>query len=217
MDGETQKPIVGAVIANVNSRQIAMTDSSGHYTLVANFNNEIMVSFQGYKTQTKKVAPSQLGISILNIELMKLSYQLEEFIFHPKYTRYQLDSMERKSVYIRVLSREKSTIASPVSWIAEKFNDNSKRIFKFQKNYYYWETEKFIESRYLPEIVEKLTQLHGDTLATFMNNYPLPYDYARVASELEIKIFIRDSYKQWLKHPVYPPIITQDALKTDKH
>lgn len=213
VDGDTQKPLAGVVVSNMNSRQIAITDSSGHFSLVAQFNNDILLSLQGYKTQTFKVPAMQWGVAVKRIEMMRLSYQLDEFIYRPKYTRYQMDSMERKAVFKRVLSREKSSIGSPVSWFAERLNPNSKRIFKFQKNYQIWERQKFIESRYLPEIVEKLTGLHGDTLAAFMNTYPLPYDYARVASELEIKIFVRDSYKQWLQHPVYPVMILSDTIK----
>ena len=212
VDGETQKPLVGVVVSNMNSGQITLCDSFGRFSLVAQFNNIIMFSFQGYKTQTMKVPVPQVGVAMKRIEMFKLSYQLDEFIYRPKYTRYQMDSIERTGVYQRVLSRTKSTIGNPVSWLVEKFNPNCKRIFRFQKNYQYWERQMFLESRYIPEIVEKLTNLHGDTLATFMNTYPLPYDYARVASELEIKIFIRDSYKQWLQHPVYPFIISKDWM-----
>jgi hypothetical protein len=213
VDGDTKQPLASVVVSNTNSRQIALSDSAGRYYLVAYYGNDIMFSLPGYKMQTRKMPATQSGTVVMNIELFRLSYQLDEFIYRPKYTRYQLDSMERKAVYSRVLSREKSTIGSPVSWVVEKFNPNSKRIFRFQKSYRYWETQKFIESRVHTETAEKLTGLHGDTLACFMNAYPMPYDYARVASDLEVKIFIRESYKQWLQHPVYPPTITKDSLK----
>jgi hypothetical protein len=37
-----------------------------------------------------------------------------------------------------------------------------------------------------------------------MNAYPMPYDFARVASELEIKVWIREQFKEWLKNPIIP-------------
>ena len=101
---------------------------------------------------------------------------------------------------------------SPVTFIAEKLSKRSRRIFRFQKSFNYWEDQKFIESRYTPELVQQLTKLQGDTLAWFINANPIASDYARVASELELKMWIRDNYKAWLKNPQYPPLIQDSSI-----
>jgi len=204
LDGESGKPLVAVSVYNAKTQQYVYTNEIGAFSLPANRGDLISFSFIGYKTQTKSV-PASIGAAEMHVDLFRLSYELQEFVYRPRYTPYQLDSMERKSTYQRALSREKVTsIMSPVTLLADKLSRKSKQIYRFQKSFNYWEDVKFIESRYSPELVQQMTGLKGDTLAYFMNTNPMPYDYARVASELELKMWIRDHYREWMKHPQYP-------------
>lgn len=209
VDGETGKGIPNITVVNMTGQFNAYTAADGKFTLTAKRGDQIAFSGMGYKTQQKTV-PTSSGIAEMRIDLFKLNYLLDEFTVNSKYTPYQLDSMERVATYARPLARRKGgSIMSPVSFIAEKLSGRSKRIFKFQKDFHRWEDDKFIESRYTPALVAQLIPLRGDTLAYFMNTYPMPYDYARVASELELKIWIRERYKEWLKAPVYPTKVNE--------
>lgn len=204
MDGETGKGVAGITVVNMTGHYNAYTDADGRFIINAKKGDQIAFSGVGYKTQQKTV-PTSSGIAEMRIDLFQLSYMLDEFVLQPKYTPYQLDSMERVATYARPLARRKGgSIMSPISFLAEKLSKRSRQIYKFQKNFHYWEDDKFIESRYTPTLVAQLTPLRGDTLAYFMNANPMPIDYARAASELELKMWIREHYKEWLKSPVYP-------------
>ena len=102
---------------------------------------------------------------------------------------------------------------TPELVLAEALSKSSKQKFRFQKNFNYWETEKFVESRYTPEVVAKLTGLTGDSLAAFMMVYPMPYEYARVVSDLELKMWVRNNYKEWIKSPQLPEYLRQESLR----
>lgn len=214
VDGESGKPLSAVTIWNTRTQQYAYTDAKGEFSMSAQKGDPILFSFVGYKTQQKIVAAS-LGVAEMHIELFRLSYQLEEFIYRPKYSPYQLDSMERQSTYQRTLARERVTsVMSPVTLLADKLSRKSKQIYRFQKNFNYWEDVKFIESRYSQHLVQQMTGLKGDTLAYFMNVNPMPFDYARAASDLELKMWIRERYREWLKNPVYPPLVpAMDSTK----
>jgi hypothetical protein len=60
--------------------------------------------------------------------------------------------------------------------------------------------QKYVDTRYTASLVNKLTGLSGDTLATFMNTYPMEYEYARHATDLELKAWVRDNYKDYRQH-----------------
>lgn len=212
VDGETGKKLPGVIVANESAHYTAYTDANGEFIITAKRGDQVIFSLPGYKTQQKSV-PASLGVADMHIEMFRLSYELEEFILRPQYTPYQLDSIERHSTYTRALARRKGgSIMSPVTWIAEKFSKRSKQIFRFQKNFSYWEDNKFIESRYTPVLVQQLTHLSGDTLAWFMNANPMPYDYVRTATDLELKMWIREQYREWMKHPQYPALISSDTV-----
>ncbi len=182
------------------TQQGTSTDEKGNYTLAAKPGDIIAFTYVGYKNRLLP-CPDAILVATLNTELEPAEYQLEEFRLRPGHlTQYQMDSAERASIYKFPLLREHSSpVTSPVSAIAELFNKNSRRIFEFQKNFHAGETEKFIDTRYNPEIVEKLTGAIGDSIGHFMYACPMPYTFARTASDLELKMWIRDSYRKWVK------------------
>lgn len=199
-DGRTGKPLYPVTVVNVRTQQGSSTDEKGNYTVAARTGDVIAFTYVGYKNK-QLTCPDAILVATLNVELEPTEYQLEEFRLRPGHlTQYQMDSAERASIYKFPLLREHSSpVTSPVSAIAELFNKNSRRIFEFQKNFHAGETEKFIDTKYNPEIVEKLTGATGDSIGHFMYAYPMPYNFARLASDLEIKMWIRDSYRKWLK------------------
>lgn len=198
-DGETGKPLAAVSVVNMLTQQSAYTDEGGNYTITAKKGDPIAFTYVGYKTAQRATPAALSSGTLLDMGLYRLSYTLDEFVLRPRFTPYQIDSMQRASTYSRAMARQHSSAMSPVSFVAERFSKRSKRIFKFQKNFYIWEDQKFIDTRYSAELVEQLTGLTGDTLAHFMNENPMPYDYARTASELEVKMWIREKYKLWKK------------------
>jgi len=206
VDAETGKGLYPVVVTNAKTGLSVYTDEGGDFSISAQSGDKVVFYYIGYRT-IERLMPPVMGVSNQRIEMHTLSVMLNELVIRPKhYTQYQIDSFERHSTYQRALARQHAAVMSPVSFIAERLSKKSKQIFNFQKQYNYWEDQKFIDSRYTPEIVSQLTNLQGDTLAFFMNAYPVPYDYSRTATDLEFKMWIRDNYREWLKKPVYPNI-----------
>lgn len=214
-DGVSGKAMPAVLVTNMHTGKFTYTDQAGTFSMPGHKGQKVSFAFSGYKTQEKIIPATLGGVAEMAIDFFPMSYELDEYVFKSRFTPYQLDSMERQQTYSRVLAREKGgSVLSPVSFLAEKLSGRSKQIFRFQKSFQYWETEKFIETRYTAELTETLTGLKGDTLRHFMNLNPLPYDFARSASDLELKMWIREKYRQWLEDPVYPPLIHPAADST---
>jgi len=196
-DGISGQLLAEVIITNEHTHQQTRSNQQGTFTLSVEHGDPISFVLSGYKPQQYHV-PKGHGDAEMHISLFQMSYDLDEFTFRNKFTRYQMDSIERRSTYARALSRQKGgSILSPVSFIAEKLSQKSRRTFQFQKDFKQWEEEKFIASIYTPELVSSQTKLQGDSLAHFMNSHPMPYDFARGASELEIKVWIREQFRIW--------------------
>lgn len=198
-DANDATAIYPVTVVNLRTQQSTNTNLQGYYTIQARAGDKIAFSYVGYKSK-QYIMPISSGIYNADIQLEMVSYWLQEVTLMPDYTEYQLDSIERVKTYRLFLNRQKSSpIGSPFSFVAEKLNRRSKQIFKFKKNFNKWEVQKFIDSRYTPELVTEMTHMTGDSLAHFMNATPMPYDYARTATELEMKMWIRFHHKEWLK------------------
>lgn len=198
VDGDSKNPIQGVTITNLNSQFFVLTNEQGQFDIQGNEGDKVSFYCPGYRNETHIIIKGLEGIR-LNFSMRLSSRELKEVIITQKYkTKYQNDSAERQAVYGRVLARQKSSIGSPFSLLAEKLSPSQRALFKFKKNFVVWEKEQFTDSRYSPELVSSLTNLNGDTLAYFMNNYQMPYDYARTATPLELKMWIRYNYKDFM-------------------
>jgi hypothetical protein len=218
-DGD-DSTLAGIVIQNKTHLQSIMSDANGGYSITAYKNDIIEFSFLGYYPYSMLMPED--GKVTRKIVLIKKAFTLDEVVIGPQYTPYQLDSIERRQLYKGALSRgfaSSSTLGaifSPASALAEQFNKESKQIARFQKNYVKWESQRFIDTRYSFEEVGQLTGLTGDTLAAFINAYPMANDFARTATDMEIKMWVKYNYREWIKKPiVLPPPVNITNTETD--
>ena len=211
LDAKTHLPINAVTVLNNATQAVAYTDAEGFFTITARPGDELVFSFIGYNSYLTKTE-AVIDREDLRVYLRPKDYTLGEVIIRPKYTPYQADSIERHSEFQRPLVREHGgSIMSPVTFLAEKISKNSRRIFAFQKDFARMEKERFTDSRYTAELTQQMTGLAGDTLAFFMNAYPMPYDYSRAASDLELKVWIRDNFKDWVAKGRPVPNIAVDS------
>jgi len=193
------------LIRNASKKESVFSDKNGQFSIAASLGDSIEFSILGYDNLT--VIMPEDGTVFRRVFMHENPFALKEVEIHPDWTPYQLDSIERRKTYQIPLDRRKEgSILSPVTAIAENISRKSRQRWKFQKNFSRWEDQKFIDTRYSFKEVSTLTGLKGDSLAAFIHAYPMPVDYARYASDLEIKMWIKYNYRQWIKHPTVPKI-----------
>ena len=204
MDGETGKPLFSVSIFNLSNEQSATTNELGYYSIPAKQGDEISFSFIGYHTSQRLATPG----TELAVALQPLSVQMQEYILHPDYTPYQKDSAEMATLYGKELNTKpiktsfnsangggfSGLIGGPV----QKMSKSYKRNKKFKENFKREQEQKYIDTRYTPKLAGAITGFTGDTLSIFMNTYPMEYSFARAATDLELKMWIRANYKEYL-------------------
>jgi CarboxypepD_reg-like domain len=197
-DSKTGKPLSPVTITNLNTQQSTYNGEDGRYTIEAKSGDRIAFSYVGYKNE-EHTSPAAIDAASLDIKLEPTSYQLQQVnIYNKQLTQYQKDSIERMETYKLPLNYQHAGIMSPASLVAEQFSRKAKQTFKFQKEYPKLEMEHFIDTRYTSDLVISLTKLTGDSVGNFMNTYPMDYDFSRTASDLEIKMWIKFNYKQYM-------------------
>lgn len=204
-DMEDDTPLPGAAVTNLTRHTSTLADADGRYQIDAQRGDTLSFSYLGYYT-LQILMPGSAN-HYRYISLRKKLFSLDEIWIHPGLTPYQRDSIERRKIYSLDLDRKKESSAmSPVTLLAESISRKSRRRWRFQKNFTKWEEAKFIDTRYTPGLVSALTRLSGDSLAAFMNQFPMQKDFARTATDLELKMWIRYNYRIWIKHPHVPQL-----------
>jgi len=201
--------LAGIIIQNKTHLQTAMSDANGNYSINAYKGDVVEFTYLGYYPYS--VQKLEDGNTSRKVVLNKKAYTLDEVVIGPQYTPYQLDSIERRKTYGGALGRGFASssvlgsIFSPASALAEQFSKEAKQVKRFQRNFAKWENQKFIDTRYSFEEVSNLTGLTGDTLAAFIAAYPMAPEYARTATDLEVKMWVKYNYREWIKKPIVLP------------
>ncbi len=206
IDGETNQPLYLVNVLDLANGQSTSTDERGIYTISANNGDVLSFSYVGYHT----IQRLAVADSIFRISMFPLSVNLREFVLHPEYTPYQKDSAEMAMLYSDQLNTNTikpgfSTangggFTGLIGGAVQKVSKSYKQKKRFKENFQKDEQQKYIDTRYTQQLVNALTGLSGDTLAIFMNSYPMEYRFARTATDLELKQWIRDNYKDYLSH-----------------
>ena len=194
-------------IENLRTHQGVFSNDKGEFTIDATIGDYLIFTHVGYNRKVVLLKVSD-AVNNLNVYMTIKTTNLKPVTIKRGPTEYQKVSANRADIYKDVFNYEQQkSVMSPVTSIYQKVSKKYKNLRKFQEQIVDNEKQKFIDSRYTPELVTTLTQLKDDELASFMNQYPMDYDYARVATDLEIKMWIKYNFQDYVKkgRPPYVP------------
>ena len=199
--------LISVSIHNITQQRYDLSEENGSYRIQAMPGDHISFSSVGYKADTIKVtasmltadAPIYLDVKPQNLQAVRVG----------ELSNYQLDSLDRRKEYAWVYDHENTPKmardrqgADGVGVTLNVFRNSGtaakqrvhlkERLDKEEKDYY-------VDSRYNKDYVSKITKLKGDSLTEFMRRYRPSYDYCRRAANVDILVYISDSYKQYMK------------------
>lgn len=205
VDANNKEPLHSIIIENVETGIKTITDENGIFEIAATINQSISFNALGYEASFLKIGNDnfvevKMKKSIISLDSVEVS----------TLTRYQRDSVERYNTYRLELERKKDkanfyiapggiVITNPISSWMQYVAPRTKKRLRFQKKFSQWETEQYTATRYNTELVQELTALSSDSAILFMSQFPMDDEYARAATDNEIKMWIVYNYKAWLK------------------
>ena len=202
----SQELLVSVSIQNKTQHRFDLSDERGTYRIQAAPNDVIIISHVGYRSDTLVVDSTMLsGNFDINLEPRAATLQTAVV---GALSNYQLDSTARRQEYSWLYDRGKQTafehnrtgdgVGISMNLFRHTAAEDKDRD-KLLKRIIREEEEYYIDFRYSREYVSRLTHLKGDSLQAFMEHYRPTYEYCRKAANVDILVFINDSYKQFMK------------------
>lgn len=205
LDSAKKVVLANVRVENAEMRKGTTTLEDGTFSILARNGDHLVFSMVGYKNRV--ITIDERTKLPLAISLPIKAYELKPVIVNQGMTDYQKDSMRRAELYQDVIQYEQQkSVMSPVSTVYQKFSRKHKDLRKLQQQIVSTEEQKFIDTRYTSSLVQNLTNIEKDSISSFMNQYPMEYDYARAASELEIKMWIKYNYQDYVKRTKKPKV-----------
>jgi hypothetical protein len=199
--------LISVSIHNITKQRYDLSEEDGSYRIQAAPGDHISFSSVGYKTDTITVTASLLTASCpiyLDIRAQTL-----QAVRVGELSNYQLDSIDRRKEYAWVYEhdntprmakdRQGSDGVGVTLNIFRNSSSAAKQRIHLEKRLEKEEEDYYVDSRYNKDYVSKITRLKGDSLAEFMRKYRPSYDYCRRAANVDILVYISDSYKQYMK------------------
>jgi hypothetical protein len=203
----SSETLLSVSIHNITANRYDLSEEDGSYHIQAAPGDHISFSSVGYKADTITITASLLTAAYqvyLDIRPQELqAVRVGEF------NNYQLDSMDRKKEYAWVYDHDNTPHVAKdrqgadgvgiTMNIFRKSSEKEKQRIHLEKRLAKEEEDYYVDYRYNVSYVTKITHLKGDSLKQFMQKYRPSYEYCRKAANVDILVYINDSYKQYMK------------------
>lgn len=217
VDAYNNQPLPFVNIINNTKNNSSISEQNGTFSIEAKANDFIAFTAIGYDTVIMMLTAGVTTGWYKRVRMNKKVYSIGE-VEISALTPYQQDSVERRATYASQLNEQKvRSVMSPITALADNISRKKRMLWRFQRNFAKWEDEKYIDTRYTAAIVTSVTGLSEQEAYRFMAAYPIDADYARVATDIEIQMWISYNFKQWSKKPGNKGAATStDSLSFDK-
>ncbi|MBS1615925.1 MAG: hypothetical protein JST06_07405 [Bacteroidetes bacterium] len=208
VSGQGLGPIL---ITNLRSGALWLSDSSGKGAFTAYPGDVVRFSRTGYRDLEQKI----IGYSEpVTIQLERAPIELKGVEVLSPYARFQRDSAFNHQFFRKELNYAHSQahlsniqggtgfgigFDGVISELALRLTGKRKAAKQLVKNLYYLEDLQLNSIRYTPTLVKTQTGLNDSEAWSFIRRHPIPNDFLRDASELELKQRIRDLYREDLR------------------
>lgn len=199
--GEDSIAITGVSVSNKTSGFLTTSDSSGNYAISGNPGDTIVFRTLGYlqsiyvmvanKTTHQHTMVRQ-SIQLQAVRIAGSNYKRDSANFHQEYA----NSLNfRRPKWYEVYTITAVNINNLHKALSIKSN---RKKMKFRKQLINYEHDEFVDYRYSREMVNKLTNLEGDSLSLFMEQYHPTYEFMKDATDYDIYEFIKKSFNDYL-------------------
>lgn len=202
-DQDTKTGLAFVSIINKRTMTGTLSNENGRYYIEAVPGDTLEFSMLSYSTRLM-VVPGMSATQ--DIYMQKRLFDLQGV--NVKGKNYHNDSLAMRDEYGRYFNYKKpgavdvlkTLPANPITALTYLVPSKArKRKEEFKEQLVYWEKEKYIDYRYSPEVVERMTKLQSPELDSFMLKYRPTYQFLNAASEYDLLLFIKQSFEEYKK------------------
>ncbi|WP_370911231.1 carboxypeptidase-like regulatory domain-containing protein [Chitinophaga sp. RCC_12] len=203
-DSKTGLPFVS--IVNKRTMTGTLSNENGRFYIEALPGDTLEFSMLSY-TPKMLLVPGMSASQ--DVYMQKRLFELQGVNIRGK--NYRNDSMALRDEYGRYFDYRKpgamdvlkTLPANPITALSYLVPSKvRKRKEQFHEQLVYWEKEKFIDYRYSPELVGRMTKLQSPELDSFMYKYRPGYQFLNSASDYDLLLYIKQSFEEYKKQKI---------------
>jgi hypothetical protein len=203
------KPLDAVSVVSTSGRGTT-TDSNGNYIIMVQPEDSIYFSYLGRLTAKFPVRTMNYSAAF-DVALHVDPTELKEVKVMPR--NYHMDSLQNRKDYAKIFDFKKpgfklSDGTTGVGLGAGIDLDELINVFRFQRTHRLLafqrrlvdeEQDKFIDHRFAPSVVLKITHLTGDELDSFMVRYRPSYEFCKRSNDYDFYDYIKLAFREYQK------------------
>lgn len=199
IDSAKRNTINSVRVENLSTHQGDYSNADGFFSIEGKDGDYIIFSYLGFNNKVIRLN-SSLNNSNQIVKMSIKTVGLKGVTIKQGPTQYQTDSAKRADIYKDAFDYTQTKSAmSPITSLYQVFSKKHKNMRHFQDQIVDIEKQKFIDTRYSEALTAQMTGLQEESLIKFMQAYPMEVDFARAASDLEIKMWIKYNFQEYSK------------------
>ncbi len=201
-DGASSRPLATVLVTNTRSGALWVSDSAGNIAFTAYPGDVVSFQHPAYHDRELRINSYEDPVSIA---LTKAPIQLAEVKVLSPLLRYRQDSIFNHQFFRKELGYASSKAemnysggigtSGLISELALSLSGKKKYYKRFAGEMAMLEELRYSSIRYTPEMVAAQTGLDDSAASAFILKHPMTNEFVRTASELELKMWVREQYR----------------------
>lgn len=196
---DTDEALADVVIMNVTQNEMYYSDENGYFHIEVA--PEDLIEFRKMGFQIARVTIRKGPLPYFHINLEPGSFELP-IVFIKGYS-YKADSIRSAEIYKNMINYHKkediNILANPFALL----DPRSRQIWRFQKMYQQFESEKFIDYVFNEALVLKITpNFDQDYMQEYLKNYRPLYDQIKKWTAYEYLFYVKTTSQKYIKNHV---------------
>ena len=204
VDGDGAAPMSGITLENIYTHAIVITDSTGKFLIAAKTGELVEFHKLGYKVGHLRV-PAPPMPPYYSIVMEPAAVEMEEVYVTDRYRNFKKDSLRNFETFRSELIFPKleglDVIRHPFSALSKR----NQALWKFQREYAYFEQEKYVDYAFNDKLVANITGLKGDSAKAYMRQYRPSYLMLHSMKDYEFYLYIKETATAWRRRESLGP------------
>jgi len=206
-DMTNRLPLADVFIENIHTGETMMTDSTGQFAVRVAKGQLVEFRKTGYKTERARIPEGALP-PFFKVFLEQSPVELPEYVVQQPGLDWKKDSLRYYETYKHVLSIPQFSTLDAIQHPFSALSKRNRQIWAFQREYSWFEQEKYVDYVFNERIVGNLTGLKGDSVQAYLRMFRPTYEQLRQLREYDFFTYIRNSVMQYRSghNPRRPPV-----------
>jgi hypothetical protein len=187
IDVADNRPVPDVVVQNLNNQADVTCNDDGRFELRAGKGELIEFKKPGYKVIRVRL-PNGTFPAYFKVAMEKIH---QVYIADGGPRDYPADSAKYYALYRRELALPQLTGTEALKHPFSAMSKRNQEIWAFQKEFEFYQQQKFIDYTFNPKLVTTITGLTGDSLQTYMQMFRPTYSQLRNMTEYTYYNYIK--------------------------